>query len=333
MLVVRSRPHRVPGVATVPRPSRAVLAALSAALVLTALPGAATATATAPAAPPTAAAAPDIALDRLLAQLADFEAIADANGGNRAHGRPGYAASVDHIQEQLDAAGFTTERQEFTAGGTTGHNLIAEWPQAATDDVLLTGAHLDSVGSGPGINDNGSGSAAVLEVALAVAESGLAPERRLRFAWWGAEELGLVGSRHYVDSLAPDELASLTGYLNADMVASPNAGYFVYDENPEIQAVFADWFAQRGVTTQASSEVRGRSDHAPFDAVGVPVGGVFTGAGQAKTAAQAELWGGDAGVSFDPCYHRACDDLANVDETALDRNADALAHAVWELGS
>ncbi|WP_049578323.1 M20/M25/M40 family metallo-hydrolase [Streptomyces sp. SBT349] len=312
------------------RPTRAPLAVLTACLALTALTALPASAAAAPAAP---LAAPDIPLDRLTGQLADLAAIAEANGGNRAHGRPGYTASVDHLQEQLDAAGFETVRQEFTQSGVTGYNLIAEWPQAATDEILMTGAHLDSVVSGAGISDNGSGSAAVLEVALAVAESGLTPERRLRFGWWGAEELGMVGSRHYVDSLTDQELASFSAYLNADMVASPNAGYFVYDDDPAIEAVFADWFTAQGVTTEAAAEVRGRSDHVAFDGVGIPVGGVFTGAGRVMTAAQAAQWGGEEGLAFDPCYHQACDGLDNIDETALDRNADALAHAVWELGS
>ncbi len=278
-------------------------------------------------------AAPDIPVAEVQAHLDELQAIADANGGNRAHGRPGYVASVDYLQQVLDAAGYETTRQEFTLGGATGYNLIAEWPQAATDEVLMAGAHLDSVSAGAGVNDNGSGSAAVLEVALAVAEADYQPQQRLRFGWWGAEELGMLGSGHYVAQLTDQELAGITGYLNFDMVASPNAGYFVYDDDPEIAAVFNDWFAARDIPTEPALEASGRSDHARFEEVGVPVGGLFTGAGNIMTDTQAAQWGGTAGESFDPCYHRACDGVDNVNETALDRNTDALAHAIWELTS
>jgi aminopeptidase S len=278
-------------------------------------------------------AAPDIPVANVEKHLAELQAIAEANGGNRAHGQPGYAASVDYLQQLLDAAGFVTTRQEFTYSGSVGYNLIAEWPVAASDEVLMAGAHLDSVTAGAGINDNGSGSAALLEVALAVADAGLEPQRRLRFAWWGAEELGLVGSGHYVGQLGEQELAALAGYLNFDMIGSPNPGYFVYDEDPTMAAVFTDWFAGQGIPTEPALEVEGRSDHAPFADAGVPVGGLFTGAGSTMSEAQATKWNGTAGEAFDPCYHRACDDTANVDATALDHNADALAYAVWELAA
>ena len=123
-----------------------------------------------------------------------------------------------------------TQQQSFTYGGATGYNL-ADWPggdTGDTGDTLMIGGHLDSVTAGPGINDNGSGSAANLEVALAVARAGLQPRRHLRFAWWGAEELGLRGSTAYVNSLSAAQRAAITGYLNFDMVGSPNPGYFLY---------------------------------------------------------------------------------------------------------
>ncbi|MGK5500345.1 M20/M25/M40 family metallo-hydrolase, partial [Streptomyces sp. URMC 125] len=282
---------------------------------------------------PAAAAAPDIPLANLKAHLSQFQSIAQANGGNRAHGRPGYRASVDYVKGKLDAAGYTTTVQQFTSNGSTGYNLIADWPGGDTDSVVMAGAHLDSVGSGAGINDNASGSAGVLEVALAVARSGYRPDKHLRFAWWGAEELGLVGSRHYVGGLSSSERSKIDGYLNFDMIASPNAGYFVYDDDPRIERVFKDWFAARGVPTEIETEGDGRSDHAPFKAAGIPVGGLFTGAGRTKTTAQAQKWGGTAGVAFDRCYHSSCDNTSNVNDTALDRNGDAAAHAVWTLSS
>ncbi len=310
---------------------RAVLGAGLAGALAAGLLTATTAPATAEAAP--AAAAPDIPLTNVKAHLSQFQTIANANGGNRAHGRPGYRASVDYVRGKLDAAGYTTSLQQFTYNGTTGYNLIADWPGGDTGAVLMSGAHLDSVSSGAGINDNGSGSAAVLETALAVARAGYQPDKHLRFAWWGAEELGLVGSRHYVNSLSSTERSKIDGYLNFDMIGSPNAGYFVYDDDPAIEKVFKDWFAAEGVPTEIETEGDGRSDHAPFKSAGVPVGGLFTGAGRVKTSAQAQKWGGTAGQSFDRCYHSSCDTTANINDTALDRNSDAAAHAVWTLSS
>ncbi|MCX5413620.1 M28 family metallopeptidase [Streptomyces sp. NBC_00059] len=285
------------------------------------------------AAPVAAAAAPDIPLASVKAHLTQLQSIATANGGNRAHGRTGYKASVDYVKGKLDAAGYTTTLQQFTSGGATGYNLIADWPGGDPNQVLMAGSHLDSVTSGAGINDNGSGSAAVLETALAVSRAQLAPDKHLRFAWWGAEELGLVGSKYYVNNLATTERAKLAGYLNFDMIGSPNPGYFVYDDDPVIEQTFKDYYAGLSIPTEIETEGDGRSDHAPFKSAGVPVGGLFTGASNTKSSAQAQKWGGTAGQSFDRCYHSSCDTTANINDTALDRNSDAVAHAVWTLSA
>ncbi|MFF3751295.1 M28 family metallopeptidase [Streptomyces sp. NPDC002018] len=278
-------------------------------------------------------AAPDIPLANVKAHLTQFSSIAAANGGNRAHGRAGYLASVNYVKGKLDAAGFTTTVQQFTSSGATGYNLIADWPGGDPNQVLMSGSHLDSVTSGAGINDNGSGSAAILETALAVSRAQLQPAKHLRFAWWGAEELGLVGSRYYVNNLPTADRAKISGYLNFDMIGSPNAGYFVYDDDPTIEQTFKDYYAGLGVSTEIETEGDGRSDHAPFKNVGVPVGGLFSGADYIKTAAQAQKWGGTSGQAFDRCYHSSCDSTANINDTALDRNSDAVAHAVWTLSA
>ncbi|MGX1118745.1 aminopeptidase S [Streptomyces ambofaciens] len=294
--------------------------------------GAATAPAHATGTPTAAAAAaPDIPIANVKAHLSQLQSIATANGGNRAHGRAGYQASVNYVKAKLDAAGFTTRVQQFTASGRTGYNLIADWPGGDPNQVVMAGSHLDSVTSGPGINDNGSGSSAVLETALAVARSGYQPTKHLRFAWWGAEELGLVGSRYYVNSLGSTERAKVSGYLNFDMIGSPNPGYFVYDDDPTIEKTFKDYYAGLGISTEIETEGDGRSDHAPFKNAGVPVGGLFSGADYRKTSAQAAKWGGTAGQPFDRCYHSSCDTTANINDTALNRNTDAIAYAVWEL--
>ncbi|WP_428961383.1 M28 family metallopeptidase [Micromonospora fluostatini] len=326
----------------------AVLA--SAAVTLATATGAAPAPRSAPAVAPTALAAPtvlaapDIPVANVQAHLDQFLTIATANGGNRAHGRPGYLASVNYVKGRLDAAGYTTTVQSFTYNGATGYNLIADWPGGDPNAVVMTGAHLDSTTAGPGINDNGTGSAAILEVALAVARTGFSPDKHLRFAWWGAEELGLRGSRHYVTALPAAERTKIKAYLNFDMVGSPNPGYFVYDGDnsdgvgagpgpagsAQIEQTLQAYFTSIGVPTRGT-DFDGRSDYGPFISAGIPAGGTFTGAEGAKTSAQVALWGGTAGAAFDPCYHRACDNLSNVNATALDRNTDAIGYAVWAL--
>ncbi len=309
---------------------RGMLAAgTGAALAAALLSGAPAADATVP----TRAAAPDIDIAAVKADLGELQSIADENGGNRAHGEAGYEKSLDFIKGKLDEAGFTTSVQEFTSGGAKGYNLVADWPGGDDGKVVMAGSHLDSVQAGPGINDNGSGSAAILEVALAVAKADLQPAKHLRFAWWGDEEDGMVGSTHYVDSLASDEASKIDSYLNFDMLGSPNPGYFVYDDDPELEKVFTDWYAAKDIATEPETEGDGRSDHAPFKDAGVRVGGLFSGAETTKSQAQADQWGGTAGEAFDPCYHSACDTVSNIDDKALDLNTDAIAHAIWELSS
>ncbi|MFZ4300551.1 M28 family metallopeptidase [Streptomyces cinereoruber] len=311
-------------------PRRVTAVAALAALALGGLTG--TSATARPAEAAGAAAAPDISLTAVKQHLTDLQSIATANGGNRAHGRAGYKASIDFVKAKLDAAGYTTSLQTFTTSGATGYNLIADWPGGDPNQVLMAGSHLDSVSSGPGINDNGSGSAAILETALAVSRAGYQPSKHLRFAWWGAEELGLVGSKYYVNNLPSTERSKIKGYLNFDMIGSPNPGYFVYDDDPTIEQTFKSYFAGLGVPTEIETEGDGRSDHAPFKSAGVPVGGLFTGASRVKTSAQVSKWGGTA-TAFDRCYHSSCDTTANINDTALDRNSDAVAHAIWTLSA
>ncbi|WP_432060549.1 M28 family metallopeptidase [Streptomyces sp. S1] len=311
-------------------PRRVTAVAALAALALGGLTG--TSATARPAEAAGVAAAPDISLTAVKQHLTDLQSIATANGGNRAHGRTGYKASIDFVKAKLDAAGYTTSLQTFTSSGATGYNLIADWPGGDPNQVLMAGSHLDSVSSGPGINDNGSGSAAILETALAVSRAGYQPSKHLRFAWWGAEELGLVGSKYYVNNLPTTERSKIKGYLNFDMIGSPNPGYFVYDDDPTIEQTFKSYFAGLGVPTEIETEGDGRSDHAPFKSAGVPVGGLFTGASRVKTSAQVTKWGGTA-TAFDRCYHSSCDTTSNINDTALDRNSDAVAHAIWTLSA
>jgi Zn-dependent M28 family amino/carboxypeptidase len=218
-------------------------------------------------------------------------------------------------------------------------NVIAQTSTGRTDRVVVSGAHLDSVIEGPGINDNGSGSAAQLEVALQMAELNIQPVNQVRFIWFGAEEAGLVGSAYYVSQLTKRELKNIAVMLNFDMVGSPNPGWFVYDGDASdtastgstgsgvVEDVFVDFFDSIERPTEPTA-FDGRSDYDAFVAAGIPAGGLFTGAEDIMTAEQAAKWDGDAGVAFDPCYHQACDTFTNVDLVALDEMTDAIAHAI-----
>jgi len=224
-------------------------------------------------------------------------------------------------------------------------NVHADSKTGERETMVHAGAHLDSVTVGPGINDNGSGSAALLEVAENMANVRTA--NRVRYSWWGAEELGLLGSEHYVADLVankPSTLRKTKLYLNFDMVGSPNYALFVYDgdnsaypvgpgaaEGPEgsaqIEKAFHDYFESQGLPS-AETPFSGRSDYGPFIAQGIPAGGLFTGAEGVKTDAQAAVFGGTAGEAYDACYHAECDDIGNVNEDALDANSDAIAHVL-----
>jgi Zn-dependent M28 family amino/carboxypeptidase len=224
-------------------------------------------------------------------------------------------------------------------------NVIAQTKTGRKDNVVMAGSHLDSVETGAGINDNGSGSAALLETAI---QLGAKPKvsNAVRFAWWGAEELGLIGSTEYVRALTFEQQLDIALYLNFDMVASPNAAYFVYDGDDsdavgagagpygsaQIEKAFVDYLkAGKNVETEGT-DFSGRSDYGEFIAVGIPAGGLFTGAEGVKTPEQAAKWGGTAGVAYDKCYHQACDNLGNLDRVALDRNADAIAWVTASYG-
>ena len=239
----------------------------------------------------------------------------------------------------LAAAGSTATVAVLPSENRPQVNVIAELEGKNDDNVVMAGAHLDSVPAGPGINDNGSGSAALLEIAEALGK--LKPENTLRFAWWGAEEEGLLGSQAYVDGLSQAELDRIALYLNFDMVGSPNYIFMVYDSDesgfeapvtiPEgsiaIEDVFESYYTLVGEPYD-DAEFSGRSDYEAFILEGIPSGGLFTGAEEPKTAEQAAIWGGTAGAQLDPCYHLACDTYDNVSLHALDVNVDAIAFAI-----
>src|SRR5690349_14268590 len=310
----------------------------------------------------------------LNAQAAGASAVVVMNEGQP--GRTGLLNMIGDATGLTIPAVFTTYDAGFNLSQTPGasvtvtvdyvaetreaYNVIAETRSGNASNVVMAGAHLDSVQDGAGINDNGSGSAALLETAIQMAK--VKPANKVRFAWWGAEESGLLGSTYYVGRLTPEQRQDIALYLNFDMVASPNYTFGIYDGDnsggtaapgfippgsAEIEDVFEQFYADRGEPSQ-DSQFSGRSDYGPFIAIGIPAGGLFTGAEVPKTVAEAALYGGVAGAAYDPCYHAFCDNLTgagqnmalynalredytlvgNINVHALDVNSDAVAASI-----
>ncbi|WP_040542834.1 M28 family metallopeptidase [Mycolicibacterium vaccae] len=223
-------------------------------------------------------------------------------------------------------------------------NVIAQTRTGSTQDVVMVGAHLDSVPEGPGINDNGSGVAAVLETALQL-EASPSVANAVRFAFWGSEEQGLYGSADYVAGLDEEALKDIALYLNFDMIGSPNPGYFTMDGNqstaprpgegvprvPEgsagIERTLTAYLDRAGKPGEDTS-FDGRSDYDGFTMAGIPAGGLFSGAEEKMSAEQAERWDGQADQPFDPNYHKDSDTLEHIDETAMQIHGSGAAFAV-----
>lgn len=283
----------------------------------------------------------------LATHLQALQKIADEHGGNRAAGTSGYDASVDYVVGVLRGAGFevSTPGYQVSAedgGSGQGRNVVAATRTGDPGRVVMIGAHLDSVPEGPGIVDNGSGVATLLAIA---ARLGAEPQVKnvVRFAFFGHEETGAEGSAAYVRELPADELTKIKMYLNVDMVASSNAGYFVQGGVGEdakatgpagsatIAQVLADQLAKTGVTPEIIEFVG--DDESPFIEAGIPVGGAENGDRKRKTDQQAAAWGGQAGQAYDRCYHKACDRLDNVDYQVLDRYHRALDAALVQFAA
>lgn len=240
------------------------------------------------------------------------------------------------------ASGSATIKLDAGTRTIAARSVVAQTRTGSTQDVVMAGSHLDSVPEGPGINDNGSGVAAVLETAV---QLGSEPQVKnaVRFGFWGAEELGIVGSKKYVQSLTVEQLKDIALYLNFDMLGSPNPGYFTYDGDqstasgdniprvPEgsagIERTLAAYLKTAGETPQDTG-FDGRSDYDGFTRAGIPAGGLFSGAEENKSPEQAKLWGGVGDAPFDPNYHKSTDTLDHVDREALGINGRGVAYAV-----
>ena len=226
----------------------------------------------------------------------------------------------------------------------TSRNVLAQTATGSPNEVIILGAHLDSPRGGPGINENGTGVAAVLETALQLGP--LAPvNNAVRFVFWGADEDGFNGAMDYVFGLDRDQLNDIAMYVDLTVLGSPNAGFFTHDGDQSgppspgiafgdvpdgsagIERTLAGYLYMAG-KRPADMPLSTRSDYHPFMVAGVPIGGVTTGASQTKTAVQERLWGGQAGVPFDPNYQGPRDTIDNVNREALAVMGSAAAFAV-----
>jgi Zn-dependent M28 family amino/carboxypeptidase len=251
------------------------------------------------------------------------------------------AALHEQVESGAEVVMTVTTDTSFDPEARTS-NVLATTKKGAKDSTVVVGAHLDSVDAGPGINDNGSGTATILEIAEEMAEAKIKPRQRVRFAFWGAEENGLLGAQHYVDRLNDNQLGDHVANLNFDMVGSPNYVRFVYDGDgsdsdpagppgsAQIERVFTKHFEKKGLAS-SPTEFSGRSDYGPFIEVGIPAGGLFTGAEGVKTPEEAAIYGGTAGEAYDSCYHQACDDMTNLSTDALSEMGDAATHGVFRM--
>ncbi|MGW3322384.1 M28 family metallopeptidase [Streptomyces virginiae] len=242
-------------------------------------------------------------------------------------------AAAGPVELTLDIRELRENRKTF--------NVIAETNGGDENNTVFLGSHLDSVAAGPGINDNGSGSAGILQVAQRLASEQKKVKNKVKFAWWSAEEFGLLGSEAYVAGLTDAQKKQIKLYLNFDMIASPNAAYFVYDGDDsdatgagpgpagsaQLEKGINDFLDSKKIPHEGT-DFSGRSDYGPFIEVGIPSGGTFTGAEGIKTPEQAAKFGGQAGVAYDVNYHGKGDDITNIDQKALDINVDVIADAV-----
>jgi Zn-dependent M28 family amino/carboxypeptidase len=271
--------------------------------------------------------------DVLIPTLAGYAVTIPVIGTDYATGRSLVdLANGEGVTLRVSVDGFINENVKT-------NNVIAETPGGRTDRTVVVGGHLDSVYAGPGINDDGSGVSTMLETAEEMHELGITPENKMRFIFFSGEEQGLLGSDYYVSQLTKKQIQDISVMLDFDMLASPNYARFIYDGNGDehgfagpngsgtVEQVFKDFWDSQGLAYE-TIPFDGRSDYDAFTTAGIPAGGIFAGAEVRKTEEQVALYGGEADVPFDICYHQLCDRLTNINDTGLEEHSDAAVHAI-----
>jgi Zn-dependent M28 family amino/carboxypeptidase len=271
--------------------------------------------------------------DVLIPTLTGYDVTIPVVGTDYATGRSLVDLANDGgVTLRVKVDGFINEDVET-------NNVIAETPGGRADRTVVVGGHLDSVYTGPGINDDGSGVSTMLETAEEMHELGITPRNKVRFIFFSGEEQGLLGSDYYVSQLTKGQIKDISVMLDFDMLASPNYARFIYDGNGDehgfagpngsgnIEQVFKDFWDSQGLAYE-TIPFDGRSDYDAFTTAGIPAGGIFAGAEGIKTERQVQLYGGTAGVAFDKCYHQLCDNLTNINNQGLSEHSDAAVHAI-----
>jgi hypothetical protein len=300
-----------------------------------------------------------VSIKAIRSHLSSLQSIADSlsDEGYRAAGYAGSNLTLQYIHEQLVqfCDYYDVSVQSFPAiypyyednytfymeENITSFNLFAETRHGNNQDIVIAGAHYDAVEFGPGINDNGSGVATILEIAIQMAKLGIVPQNKVRFAFWGTEEIGLQGSWHYVENLDPEELENIAIYVNFDMIGSPNFVRMVIhddfnvpplgDTYNDAEQAFFGYFQDENLTVIPIDASLSSTDYLPFLFNYVPISGLFTGAAGIKTEAEADSFGGIVGDPYDPCYHQECDTIENINWEVLDQMSGAAAHVILLL--
>ncbi|EPS41477.1 hypothetical protein H072_4639 [Dactylellina haptotyla CBS 200.50] len=232
--------------------------------------------------------------------------------------------------KEVDASAYI----DATVDVIETRNVVAQTVLGDPDNCVMLGGHSDSVEEGPGVNDDGSGSMTLLEVAVQLSKFSV--NNCVRFAWWSGEEEGLLGSTWYAEHLSSEENVKIRLFMDYDMMASPNFAYQIYNAtdsegdpkgSEQLRNFYINGYKELGVN-YTFIPFDGRSDYVGFIDAGIPAGGVATGAEGVKTAEEVEMFGGWEGKWYDPCYHQLCDDLTNLNSTAYEVNGKLVAKSV-----
>ncbi|MDP2438541.1 MAG: M28 family peptidase [archaeon] len=248
----------------------------------------------------------------------------------------GIAASIGNMLKG-EGAPVVTVSASTTVVATPTQNVLCVTPQGDTTSQIVIGSHLDSVPAGPGINDNGSGTSVLLQLAIQASRNKISIKNQIIFAWWSGEESGLLGSTYFV-SVA--NKANIALNINNDMLGSPNgirqilnganANEPIRPASTAIQRLYEDYFSANNLP-YAMKDFNGRSDYGPFIAQNIPAGGLATGAEVIKNMTERSIYGGLANTAYDPCYHQPCDTIENINWTYLLQMGQASAFTLESL--
>ncbi|KAK6581644.1 hypothetical protein PZA11_005341 [Diplocarpon coronariae] len=271
----------------------------------------------------------------IIYNIFDGDVVLEAQFNAAGNYVPTVGVSWETGQALLKSLG--TANLEISTKNVPTKNIIAETRAGDHNNVLMLGAHTDSVRSGPGINDNGSGVIGLLEVALRLSKFRV--QNAVRFGFWSAGQLGMLGSTRYVNKLSQPESRKIRLYLDFDTIASPNYVYEVLDGSgltfgrrgapgsAEVQTLWQDYFKGIKIKTK-SVHIGSFGDNLPFFSAGIPIGGLSSGADEIKSHKEFKDHGGRAGEFYDPNHKTSQDRIENINKDVFLQITRAIAHAV-----